>query len=278
MSSAAQKRIAVSSWSLHRLLGTTHPHDLETTDIGPAEETFGPPSLALIDLPPHLAANGIHRLEICSFHLPHRDKTYLGELADALRGAGIVLQTLLIESGDLGDPETAARDTDWISAWVETANEMGAENARIVAGRQQPTREALDRSAAGMDVIARRNAGSPVALVTENWLDLLSTPEAVLYLLDRTEGRIGLNGDLGNWPAPDKYEALEKIMGRASLCHAKAGFADGRMDEDDYGRCIDIAEAEGYAGPYTLIFDSDTPDEWTGIGIERDFIIGRLAA
>ena len=36
-----QDRIAVSTWSLHRLLGTTYPHDLSTDAIGPAEETYG---------------------------------------------------------------------------------------------------------------------------------------------------------------------------------------------------------------------------------------------
>ena len=31
-------RIAVSTWSLHRMLGTTYPHDLATTAIGAAQE------------------------------------------------------------------------------------------------------------------------------------------------------------------------------------------------------------------------------------------------
>lgn len=276
--SGIEQRFAVSSWSLHRRLGTTHPHDLDSRRIGPAEPTYGPGEITLLELPAEVAANGLSRLEICSFHLPDRDSAYLSELKGALSAAGVRLQTLLIEAGDLSDPHTAARDANWISGWVEVANELGAENARIIAGKQKPTPEALDRSAQGLRTIAMRNAGSPVRLVTENWFDLLPAPEHVHELLEKTGGMIGLNGDFGNWSGPGKYDALTRIFGAASLCHAKASFAAGAMDSEDYGRCVEVAEAAGYTGPYTLIFDSDEPGEWEGVSIERAFIRDRLTA
>ena len=61
----------------------------------------------------------------------------------------------------------------------------------------------------------------------------------------------------------------------SSLCHAKASFIDGDLDEADYGACVTLAEEAGYKGPYTLIFDSDVPGEWHGLGTERDFITSR---
>ena len=271
------ERIAVSSWSLHRLLGVTFPHDLKTNAVGRREETFGPAKAELIDLPRLVAEHGIGRLEICSFHLPSRDSDYLADLKAAIQAAGIGLQTLLIEAGDLSDPATADRDAAWISGWVEVAAELGAENARIIAGKQKPEKPALDLAAAKLREIAARNSGSPVRLVTENWFDLLPTPDEVHYLLDATDGLIGLNGDFGNWNGPRKYEWLGAIFGRASVCHAKASYRDGVMDAADYGRCVDVAEAAGYGGPYTLIFDSDKPGEWTGIEEEKAFILDRIA-
>jgi sugar phosphate isomerase/epimerase len=271
-------RIAVSSWSLHRLLGVTFPHDLETRGIGAREETFGAPSAALTDLPALCKTHQITRLEICSFHLPSRDSGYLGELRDALASAGVTLQTLLIEAGDLSDAATSQRDATWISRWVETATELGAENARIIAGKQKASPETLDRAAEGLLAIARDHGGTPTRLVTENWFDLLSRPEDVNYLLDRTEGQIGLNGDFGNWTGASKYNDLGLIFGRASLCHAKARFYDSRIDAEDYLACIDVAEGAGYVGPYTLIFDAETPSEWEGIATERNCVLGALAA
>jgi len=275
MATISPDRIAVSTWSLHRLLGTTYPHDLTTTEIGPMQETYGEGEESLLGLPSVLANHGYHRLEIVSFHLRSRDKVYLGELRDQLRISEVRLQTLLIDAGDISDPEHGARATAWIASWLEIANELGAENARIIAGKQKPTRDALDRSVKALTALADGNAGSPVRLVTENWFDLLAEPAHVHYLLDRLDGRVGLLGDFGNWGGDNKYSDLQSIFGRAELCHAKASFAGGELDEADYGACVTLAEQAGYKGPYTLIFDNEIPGEWHGLATERDFITSR---
>ncbi|MBD8065788.1 sugar phosphate isomerase/epimerase [Devosia sp. PTR5] len=269
-------RIALSTWSLHRLLGSTYPHDLSTDAVGPGEDTYGEGEESLLGLPSVMANHGYHRLEIVSFHLRSRDPVYLGELRDQLKVSHVRLQTLLIDAGDMTDPVNGARDTAWIGRWLDVANELGAENARIIAGKQPYSPETLERSVAGFRELIARNAGSPLRLVTENWFDLLSTPAAVNALLDRLEGEVGLLADFGNWGGPGKYEDLAAIFPRAELCHAKASFADGQLDEADYGDCVGVAESAGYIGPYTLIFDADHPHEWTGLAAERDFILSRL--
>ena len=275
MAHISPDRIAVSTWSLHRLLGSVYPHDLTTTEIGPEHATYGEGEESLLGLPSVLANHGYHRLEIVSFHLRSRDPVYLGELRDQLRIAKVRLQTLLIDAGDISHPEHGARDQAWIASWIEVANELGAENARIIAGKQKPTRDALDRSVKALTALADGNAGSPVRLVTENWFDLLSEPAHVHFLLDKLDGRIGLLGDFGNWGGPTKYADLKSIFSRAELCHAKASFIDGDLDETDYGQCIEAAEAAGYKGPYTRIVDSEIPGEWNGLALERDFITSR---
>jgi len=275
MAHISADRIAVSTWSLHRLLGTTYPHDLTTTDIGPETPTYGEGEESLLGLPSVLANHGYHRLEIVSFHLRSRDPVYLGELRDQLRIANVRLQTLLIDAGDISHPEHGDRDTEWVRSWLGVANELGAENARVIAGKQKPTRDALDRSVRALNSLAEGNAGSSMRLVTENWFDLLSDPAHVHYLLDRLDGRVGLLADFGNWGGPTKYEDLKSIFSRAELCHAKASFIDGDLDEADYGACITLAEEAGYKGPYTLIFDSEIPGEWHGLATERDFITSR---
>ncbi|WIY53456.1 TIM barrel protein [Devosia sp. YIM 151766] len=272
-----QSRIAISTWSLHRLLGATYPHDLTTDAVSDGEDTYGEGEESLLGLPSILANHGYRRLEIVSFHLRSRDPVYLGELRDQLQVAGVTLQTLLIDAGDMSDPLDGARDTRWIAGWLEVANELGAENARIIAGKQPFTAENLDRSVQGFRHLLSANAGAPLRLVTENWFDLLATPEAVHRLLDRLDGQVGLLADFGNWTGPDKYAGLKSIFSRAELCHAKADFKGGRMDEADYGLCVAAAEEAGYEGPYTLIFDADHTHEWSGLAEERDFILSRLA-
>lgn len=269
------ERIAVSTWSLHRHMGTSYPHDLSTDAIPSAEETYGPVGESLLDLPAALSNHGYHRMELVSFHLPSRDPIYIDELRGQLRDENVVLQTLLIDAGDITDPVNGARDAAWIARWIETANALGAGNARIIAGKQAPTPATLDLSVARLKSLADGNAGSPVRLVTENWHALLPGAREVNYVLDRLDGRIGLLADFGNWRGPGKYAELEQIIGRAELTHAKATFDDGALDAEDFGRIVDMAEAAAYAGPYTLIFDNDSPGEWAGLAAERDFIIER---
>lgn len=272
-----EDRIAVSTWSLHRHLGTTYPHDLDTLAVGPVEETYGEGTESLLDIPSAIANRGIKRLEIVSFHIPSRDPIYLGELRDALDIVDVELQTLLIDAGDISNPLTSKRDTAWIAGWIETANILGAKHARVIAGKQKPTRDALDLSVKALTSLADGNAGSATRLMIENWFDLLAEPAHVHFLLDKLDGRVGLNGDFGNWGGPTKYADLQSIFGRAELCHAKANFIDGDLDEADYGNCIAAAETAGYKGPYTLIFDSEIPNEWAGIAAERDFVLTRIS-
>lgn len=272
-----EDRIAVSTWSLHRHLGTTYPHDLDTLAVGPVEETYGEGTESLLDIPSAIANRGIKRLEIVSFHIPSRDPIYLGELRDALDIVDVELQTLLIDAGDISNPLTSKRDTAWIASWIETANILGAKHARVIAGKQKPTRDALDLSVKALTSLADGNAGSTTRLMIENWFDLLAEPAHVHFLLDKLDGRVGLNCDFGNWGGPTKYADLQSIFGRAELCHAKANFIDGDLDEADYGNCIAAAETAGYKGPYTLIFDSEIPNEWAGIAAERDFVLTRIS-
>lgn len=271
-----ESRIAISTWSLHRLLGSTYPHDLTTDAVSDGVDTYGEGEESLLGLPSVLANHGYHRLEIVSFHLRSRDPIYLAELRDQLNVSGVTLQTLLIDAGDITHPVDGARDTRWIAGWLEVANALGAENARVIAGKQPPTTENLERSVLAFRQLLAANAGSPVRIVTENWFDLLSTPEAVHILLDQLDGEVGLLADFGNWTGPDKYDGLKSIFPRATLCHAKAGFDDGRMDEADYGLCVAAAKEAGYKGPYTLIFDAAQPNEWAGLAEERDFILSRI--
>jgi sugar phosphate isomerase/epimerase len=270
------QRIAVSTWSLHRYLGTIYPHDTSTDAISDGDDRYGEGEESLLGLPSVLANHGYDRLEIVSFHLRSRDPVYLGELRDQLNVSGVTLQTLLIDAGDMTDPVNGAGETRWIAGWIDVANALGAQNARIIAGKQKPTPETIARSVAGFKELLALNAGSPLKLVTENWFDLLSTPDAVHEVLDRLEGQVGLLADFCNWTGPDKYEGLKSIFPRASLCHAKASFQGGQLDEADYGLCVGAAEETGYTGPYTLIFDADHPGEWAGLAQERDFILSRI--
>ena len=263
--------IAVSSWSVHRTLGLTWWDSPAAAAI--EKEAYGPGSLAILDLPAAVARHGIKRLQICHFHVASRDKTWIGEFRAALADAGVMLQTLLIDDADISHPVDHRRDVAWVGGWIDTAAELGAGSARVVAGKQRPTRDALALSVAGLKELARRGKSQGVRVITENWFDLLSGPREVNHVLDGVGDDLGLLADFGNWKGPGKYDDLAAILPGAEDTHAKASFsASDGMDGDDFGRCVAAAVAARYDGPYTLIYDGPGDDEWAGIETERRFI------
>lgn len=266
-------RFAVSTWSVHRMLGRVYPYSPESGASVTPREPYGAGSSSLTELPRQLAARGIGRLEICSFHLASLEKAYLAELRSRMTEAGVLFQTMLVEDGDLSHPQTAERDAGWMAQWIGIAAVLGARNMRVIAGKQPPTEENLERAARHLRWLADAAEGSGVRIVVENWFDLLPGPQQVNRLLDTLSGTVGLNGDFGNWAVPAKYDGLAEIMGRAELCHAKAHYGAAGLDGADYRRCVDISEKAGYAGPYTLIYDSaHFADEWDGILLQKRFI------
>ncbi len=269
MTDTLRPRLSTSSWSLHRALGLTYPDSPAQPNSG-AAETYGQGGLTLLDVPDRIASMGIYTLEICHFHFPSRDLGYIAELRGALQSAGVELFSLLIDDGDISDPVNGQRDLDWISSWIETAGLLGARCTRVIAGKSQPSEEALQRSISGMQMLVERGKASGVRVMTENWHSLLSTPDYVQRLVNAVD--IGLCADFGNWRGASKYDDLAAIFPFAESCHAKCSFADGTPNRDDYLRCLDLSKAAGFNGPYTLIFDSASPDEWNGLTVERQMV------
>lgn len=270
-------RFAVSTWSLHRALGSTYPYKLGDRSYPLREPTYGEGTIELIDVPRQCADHGVFRLEICSFHLPSLLPDYLADFRKAAEKAGVKVQTLLVEDGDLSNPETGQRDAGWMAGWIDVAVALGADNMRVIAGKARPTDAALTLAEDHLRRLAEFAAEAGIRLVVENWFALLPGPAEVHRILDALDGKVGLNGDFGNWEGADKYDDLAKIMGRAELCHAKGHYSVTGLDAEDYTRCIVLSNAAGYGGPFTLIYNSTYhQDEWSGILEERDCIVNAL--
>lgn len=274
MTSQPVSRLSVSSHSLHRAIGVNY-RDLPGDDGSrPCIPVHGPGTLTLLELPARIAAVGLNTLEISHPHLPSREPAYLRELSASIKQAGVSLLSVLVEAGDLTDPVHGGRDLEWMAGWLETAGLLGAQRMRVIAGKADYTPDALQVSISALRALSERAADHGVRVTTENWFALLCCPEAVCTLLKRLDGAVGFNLDFGNWGGPTKYADLEAIFSFAESCHAKCAFlSDYVPDAEDFRRCLDLAQAAGFTGPYTLVYDSSGPDEWKGLAIERDLVL-----
>ena len=260
----------VSTWSLHRTLGRFVEADSATLGGPFMDASSGTGGIALLELPRQLKAHGYEAVQIVHFHLPSVEPVYLAQLRAALQEAGVELDTLLIDDGDLMDPKNADRTESWIGDWLDVAVALGATRARVVAGQAEPTPERLRESARRLVRLAR--AHPDVRLVTENWKSLLPDGATVRELLRQTGNEVGLLIDLGNWSGPGKYDELALIAPLAETCHAKCRFVGGEPDADDFLRALRVLKDAAYDGPLALIYDGADDDEWAQLDVELDLV------
>jgi sugar phosphate isomerase/epimerase len=259
---------AVSTWSLHRTLGSFRSVDPVSADRPPAHAI--PPSngLPLLDLPAELGRRGFDAVQLVHFHVPTRDASYLDELRAALAEASVTLDAVLVDDGDLVHPEDAETQEAWISGWLDDAARLGAQRARVIAGKASPTPERIRASGRRLAGLASRHP--EVRVVTENWLALTPDAASVHQLLDAAEGSVGLLVDLANWKGDDRYQQLASIAPLAETSHAKCHFGTTGPDADDYRRTLEVLRDAGFSGPLALVYDGPDPDEWTALEWEHD--------
>lgn len=262
---------AVSTWSLHRTLGSFRADDPVTGNRAtakPAARATETAGLALLELPAELRRRGYDTVQICHFHLPTRAPAYLGELRSALAAAQVELDAILVDDGDLTDPADADAHQSWIAGWLDDAAALGARRARVIAGKQPPTPGRLRASARRLAELA--SAHPDIRVVTENWLGLLPSAADVHAVLAPTDGTVGFLIDLGNWTGPDKYTELASIAPLAETCHSKCHFNADGPDTEDYQRSLQVLRDAGYTGPLALIYDGPDGDEWAALDQEHD--------
>jgi sugar phosphate isomerase/epimerase len=263
--------IAVSSWALHRTIGVSYPDSPMAGPQGETQHSKNP--LALLDLPAALRKHGYSAMQLCHFHLPSREPSFAGDFRSSLRESDIQLLTVLIDEGDITDPSHGDESLDWIESWVRTAANLGASRARVIAGKQPYSLEAMEASVRRLKRIADVATEVGVRIETENWFPLLATPAAVHELLDQLDGALGLCADFGNWPRPEVYDALPQIMPRAETCHAKFEFVSAaELDLPHAGACMKIAAQAAYTGPFVLVSGGAGESDWEAMEIQRDYI------
>lgn len=273
----AKARLSISTWSLNKALGKPKYFGVEQgLQVPTASHNLR--GLSLIDIPKAISEFGIITLEIPHFHLPSLDDDYLAKLKNTLQEYDVELFSLLVDDGDITHPEHAERDVRWIMNMLDVAAKLGSKCVRVIAGKQAPTQEVLELSICNLKRLATKADELGLRLMTENWFETTSTPQALQQIIEALEGQLGLCLDFGNWQGDLKYSNFEQIAKFAESCHSKAYFENGVIDTQDFKKCLDVVHAENFSGPYTLIFESSEPtNEWQGLAAEKEIILPYLS-
>lgn len=264
--------VGISTWSVRRLLGPVYPGLALSGVSRVAEVPFGTGGCDLLDLPAAIRQHGYATLDLCHFHLPQTGERYLDELRERLAAAEVELLTFLVDDGDLGAIDEAARERDLAATrrWIAVAARLGARYVRVAAGLADATATdpAIGQSARSLTDLAAHAHERGVTLITETWRPLAMPPENLRAILAATGGAVGHCADFNNYQGygdPAKYDALRAVLPGAVTVHAGGQFdGNGVLDRDDFRRCLALSRESGFDGPYVLIF-SGPGDEWAGL-------------
>lgn len=253
---------STSSWTTHGLLGQVrYAHALD----GTSSLKSGNPdsSMPLLDLPTFVAKDGILQIEICHFHLPSTDANYVSQLKSSLDSAGLTLENILIDRGNLSDPDDKAWRAEIAlgKMWFRIAADLGGKGCRVDCGTEEPTPAAKSRSAVALQELAEYAATLGLKLTTENFRTTSVQPDDLLEIISMVKQPLNLCVDFGNAAkTEDKFGTLQKLMPFGTSIHCKAEYLNGHIDLDDLHQALSLM-GSNFDGFVTLIVD-ETEQEW----------------
>lgn len=218
----------------------------------------------LLGLLVRLGANSYGGVEIAYSHLTDTTNEALLDLRHVAEVAGVELASLLLDFGDLSTDDPARAEADWAmyKQWIDFAAIAGFSRVRIEAGQAAPDDvTAITRAADRILELAEYAKSAQIWVMTENLGNLLSTSDNCLKLIGLCRGMVGFTADYGNFEQ-DKYKQLADVLLYAETVHAKAETDDlGRIDANDFHRCLSLTLESGFKGPLSLTYLGDA-DPW----------------
>lgn len=258
--------VAISSWSVHGLLGQVwYEPDADGKLVN--KNTGHTPTVTLLELPAFVAKDGIQAIEICHFHFPATDDAYLEQVKSALKAAGVTLENVLIDTGNLSSLDDAQwrADVELMKHWQDIAVKVGAKGVRIDCGLEAATPETIKRSADALRELADYGTRIGLATTTENWRTTSIEPNDLLEIMRQVDRPLNLCVDFGNAAkTADKFGTIRALMPQGTSLHCKGLFDDLTLDVSDFESSLALVKESDFDGHISLICDG-TENEWDKI-------------
>ena len=265
--------LAISSWTVHGALGAPwYEPDQAGVMVNRADSK--PAELSLLELPAFIAAEDIKLLEICNFHMPSIDDSYLAQLRANIESAGVTLVNLLIDTGNLSAADAAVwrQDIEAAKRWQRIACKLGAKGVRLDCGTAAPSPAAIQRSCDALRELADFGAELGLRTTTENWRATSVESDNLLRIMDGVGRSLQLCVDFGNAAkTADKYATMRALLPRATSLHCKGNFSGDALDVAEFRLALSLVRAADFSGHVALICDG-TEDEWRKVLVLKQHV------
>ncbi len=265
--------LAISSWTVHGALGAPwYEPDEDGVMVNSAQSK--PAELNLLELPAFIAAEDIKLLEICNFHMPSIDDSYLVQLRANIEAAGVTLVNFLIDTGNLSAADDAVwrRDIEAAKRWQRIACKLGAKGVRLDCGTDAPSPAAIQRSCDALRELADFGAELGLHTTTENWRATSVESDNLLRIMDGVGRSLQLCVDFGNAAkTADKYTTMRALLPRATSLHCKGIFDGDALDVAEFRHALSLVRDADFSGHVALICDG-TDDEWRKVLVLKEHV------
>lgn len=207
---------------------------------------------------------GIPGAELTSYYFPKEvTNEYLVDLKQHCHRRGITITGGAIRNDFCqSDPAKIKADIEHAKKWIDHYAVLGAPVIRIFAGTQ-PTGEAWDatvnRCVDACETLGKYALEKGIYLGLENHGGVTAKAEGLLEIVNKIQSKsLGVNWDSGNFRSTsDPYAELERIAPYAVNAQIKVEiFPDGKREETDLARVLDILRKTGYSGWVALEYEA----------------------
>ncbi|MCF3648758.1 sugar phosphate isomerase/epimerase family protein [Synoicihabitans lomoniglobus] len=210
--------------------------------------------LTLLDVPGYYQRRfDLNQVEFWSYHFESLDRGYLVKLRAALDIAGSRLINIQIDTDynlAAEDPARRAASIAEVKRWIDAAVLLGSTSVRA-----NPGNGPIENAIASMREVNTYAADHGIVLLNENHFGIEMDPAVHLRIREEAgPENLYTLPDFGNYSDDARFDALAKILPYAYLISAKAVRfdAEGNHQPYDYDRCVQMSEAAGFKGIYSV--------------------------
>ncbi len=263
--SKPRDRLAVTSWPFRAYIESPTNHNRDRKN----------PGMDLLEFPALIAKKfGVYNINPLGGHFRSTDSAYL----DAFRSAVAKADSHLVDLGIGGrlfyapDPATRQAAVDFGRQWIDIAHVIGSPSVRQHLARSPGAKPDIALAAESLGQLADYGSKRGLIVNLENDDPVAEDPFFLVSVVQKVNSPyLRALPDFGNsligHDAAFNQRAVEAMLKYAyNMCHVKDTVQsdDGKRSTVDLQKMFAIAKANSYRGYYSMEFDTDAGDPFTG--------------
>jgi sugar phosphate isomerase/epimerase len=219
--------------------------------------------LDMLTIPAFYKEQGIKGISYNDMYFKSLDDAYLDQVVAAVKKADRIVTCYVIE-GSVASADEAERkgQIEADKQKLRAAHKLGAPVARVNVGtagtQEQDDTVGIERVVAAFKELLPLARELNIRVAIENHGGISRKADNIVKIIKATDPEwVGSLVDLGNFPAPTRYEEITKVAPYAFVTHVKVNEFDeqGEAKSYDFPKALEIVKKQNYKGPISIEYE-----------------------